>query len=143
MFVVSRLVKYAGFKASFFVFPVIALADAVAMVVVPALAVLRIGKTAENATDYSLNNTLRNMLWLPTTKDMKYLAKQAVDTFFVRMGDVSSALLVALGAYLAWEVRAFAVANVALVAMWLVVAGAILKAQVALKAQRAAGQLED
>jgi AAA family ATP:ADP antiporter len=143
LFVVSRLVKYAGFSASFFVFPVIALADAVAMVAMPALAVLRLGKTAENATDYSLNNTLRNMLWLPTTKDMKYLAKQAVDTFFVRMGDVSSALLVALGAYMAWEVRAFAVANVALVAVWLAVAAAILKAQVALKADRAAGRLED
>ena len=37
------------------------------------------------------------MLWLPTTTDMKYKAKQVVDTFMIRMGDVSSGLLVFLG----------------------------------------------
>lgn len=143
MFVVSRLVKYAGFKVSFFILPVIAFADALAMAIVPALAILKIGKTAENATDYSLNNTLRNMLWLPTTKDMKYKAKQAVDTFFVRMGDVSSALLVALGAALSWQIRAFAISNVVLVAVWLFVAAAIVREQVKLKEMKARGELED
>ena len=59
------------------------------------VSVLRLSKTAENATDYSLNNTVRNMLWLPTTREMKYQAKQAVDTFFVRMGDVASTAVVA------------------------------------------------
>ena len=43
-----------------------------------ALSVLRPAKIAENSTDYSFNNTVRNMLWLPTTKAMKYQAKQAV-----------------------------------------------------------------
>lgn len=143
MFVVSRLVKYAGFKASFFILPVIALADAVAMVLIPALAVLRIGKTAENATDYSLNNTLRNMLWLPTTKDMKYKAKQAVDTFFVRMGDVSSAILVfVLAETLSLGVRAFAISNVVLVAVWLMVAAAIIREQANVKRMREAGELQ-
>lgn len=142
MFVVSRLVKYAGFKASFFILPVIAFADAIAMIVMPALAVLRIGKTAENATDYSLNNTLRNMLWLPTTTEMKYKAKQAVDTFFVRMGDVSSALLVfVLAETLSLGVRAFAISNAVLVGVWLFAAAAIIKAQAKMKADREAGTL--
>ena len=134
--VVSRLVKYAGFKVSFFILPVIAFADALAMTIVPVLAVLRIGKTAENATDYSLNNTLRNMLWLPTTKAMKYKAKQAVDTFFVRMGDVSSALLVGLGALLSWQVRAFAISNLVLVVLWLAVAAAIIRERTKLRQGR-------
>ena len=56
--------------------------------------VVTFGKTAENATDYSLNNTMRNTLWLPTTRKMKYLAKQAIDSFIVRLGDVGSALAV-------------------------------------------------
>ncbi len=143
MFVVSRLVKYAGFKVSFFILPAIALLDAAALVVLPTLAVLRIGKTAENATDYSLNNTLRNMLWLPTTRDMKYKAKQAVDTFFVRMGDVASALLVVLGALLAWQVREFAIVNVVLVGVWLVVAAAIIKEQAVLRKMKESGELAD
>ncbi len=144
MFVVSRLVKYAGLKWSFFIFPIIALMDASAVAILPALAVLRIGKTAENATDYSLNNTLRNMLWLPTTKQMKYQAKQAVDTFFVRMGDVSSAVLVFFGAgMLGWEVRGFAITNLVLVAIWLFVAAAIIREQGVLKKMRESGEIPD
>jgi AAA family ATP:ADP antiporter len=68
------------------------------------------------------------MLWLPTTAGMKFKAKQAVDTFFVRMGDVSSALLVYVGAGLyALSVQAFAVANILLIAIWLVLAVAIVR----------------
>lgn len=39
---------------------------------------------SENATDYSLNNTVRNMLFLPLSSEEKYSAKQATDTFFAR-----------------------------------------------------------
>ena len=126
-FVVSRLVKYGGMKWTFFTFPVIALLDAAAIAVLPILAVTRWGKTAENAADYSINNTARNMLWLPTTREMKYVAKQAVDTFFVRMGDVSSALLVFAGAGLGWGVRSFALTNLVVVCVWLVLAVAIVR----------------
>ncbi len=143
MFVVSRLVKYAGFRISFFILPVIAFLDAAALLILPTLALLRIGKTAENATDYSLNNTLRNMLWLPTTKDMKYKAKQAVDTFFVRMGDVASALLVAGGAMMAWKIREFALVNLVLVGVWLFLAAAVVKEQAVLRRMRDEGKLED
>ena len=91
-FAVSRIVKFGGIRAALLFFPVVALLDAVALSLAPVLLTVRIGKTLENASDYSVNNTARNMLWLPTTRAMKYQAKQAVDTFFVRMGDVGSAL---------------------------------------------------
>ena len=39
-------------------------------------------------------NTTRQALWLPTSREAKYRAKQAVDSFFVRMGDVVQAGLV-------------------------------------------------
>jgi ATP:ADP antiporter, AAA family len=51
---------------------------------------------------------------------MKYKAKQAIDTFFVRLGDVSSALSVWLGASLfAFDVGHFAVFNALLCLAWL------------------------
>jgi AAA family ATP:ADP antiporter len=127
-FAVSRIVKFGGLRIAFFVLPVIALLDASFVLATPMLAVLRPWKIAENATDYSVNNTLRNMLWLPTTREMKYKAKQAVDTFFVRSGDVGSALLVAVLAQgLGLGVRAFAAVNVVLVLAWLVVARGIVR----------------
>lgn len=136
MFAVSRIVKYLGFARAFLIFPFIALLSGAAVALFPLLLTVRLGKTAENATDYSLNNTLRNMLWLPTTRDMKYLAKQAVDTFFVRMGDVSSAVLVYLLAELAGlGVQAFALSNLLLIIVWLFLARLIPKAGEQLKAQ--------
>jgi AAA family ATP:ADP antiporter len=127
-FVVSRLVRAIGLGAAFFVLPIIALADATAVALFPVLAILRIGKVAENATDYSLNNTLRQMLWLVTTREMKYKAKQAVDTFCVRMGDVGSALLIYAGTTaFGLSVRQFSIANAALVALWLLLAVAIVR----------------
>ncbi|MCC6899931.1 MAG: translocase [Polyangiaceae bacterium] len=133
--VVSRLVRVWGFERAFYVLPVIALFDALGAAALPVLAVVFVGKVAENATDYSLNNTLRNMLWLPTTREMKYKAKQAVDTFFVRMGDVSSALVVfLLASQLHLGVRAFALVNVGLVVVWLVLARKIVAGYVRLSA---------
>jgi hypothetical protein len=37
-------------------------------------------------------------LWLPTSREAKYKAKAAVDTFFMRGGDVLQAGIVFLGA---------------------------------------------
>ncbi len=140
-FVVSRLVKYGGLRVAFFVLPVIALLDAGAVAIMPVLAVLFVGKIAENGTDYSINNTVRNMLWLPTTAEMKYKAKQAVDTFFVRIGDVSSAGIVfVLAGMLALDVRAFAITNLVIVAFWLWLAGAIIREQGKLKQQLGTGE---
>ena len=127
-FAVSRVVKYGGLKIAFLVLPCIALLGSTAFLILPVLAVLRVSKIAENATDYSLNNTVRNMLWLPTTREMKYQAKQAVDTFFVRMGDVASTAVVAVaGVALGLGLRAFAAINVTAVLIWLVLAVAIIR----------------
>jgi AAA family ATP:ADP antiporter len=133
-FAVSRIVKLGGLRLAFFILPVISLFDSVALLTLPALlgvgelTVLQPGKIAENASDYSVNNTVRNMLWLPTSTEMKYKAKQAVDTFFVRMGDVASAGLVFLGGErLHWPVRNFALVNAGLIAVWLLLARSIVR----------------
>jgi AAA family ATP:ADP antiporter len=148
-FVVSRIVKLGGLGLAFFILPVIALGDALSLVVLPAalgvaeLLILRPGKIAENATDYSVNNTVRNMLWLPTTREMKYKAKQAVDTFFIRMGDVASAGLVFVGAaVLHLPIRTFALINAGLVAIWLFVARGIVRENKVLVAEKEAGSGE-
>lgn len=144
-FAVSRIVKWGGIRLALFVFPAMALLGASAVLLFPVLAVLRAAKIAENSSDYSVNNTARNMLWLPTTTAMKYQAKQAVDTFFVRMGDVSSALLVFVFADLLGltDVRLFAGANVLLVALLLWVTGSIIREQASIKKMRETGALSD
>jgi AAA family ATP:ADP antiporter len=91
-------------------------------------AIVRWAKTAENATDYSVMNTGKHILWLPTRREEKYKAKQANDTFFVRLGDLLSAGVVFVGTtYFALGIRGAAMVNVVLVAFWLAVAVVLLR----------------
>jgi ATP:ADP antiporter, AAA family len=124
---VSRVVTYLGFGAGLYALPIVALGDAALMSAWPVLTVVRIGKTAESAIDYSLNNTMRHMLWLPTARRAKYLAKQATDTIFVRAGDIASATMIFAAGRLGLPPRAVPIGNLFLIGVWFALAAAILK----------------
>jgi len=127
-FVTSRLVKYRGLRGALLALPLIALGGYSIIAAGAGFTVVRWIKTAENATDYSIMNTARQLLWLPTTREEKYKAKQAIDTFFVRGGDVVSAGVVFLGTgILHLTVAEFAMGNVVLTLAWMGVAALILK----------------
>jgi AAA family ATP:ADP antiporter len=128
LFVVSRVLKYLGVRIAIFIFPLIAMGGYMLAAFYPVLAIIRAVKIAENSTDYSLQNTVRQVLFLPTTRDQKYKAKQAIDTFFQRGGDVLSAVTVFVGsALLALSTQQFAMINIVLVAAWLAIAWMIAR----------------
>ena len=127
-FVASRLVKRFGLAGVLFALPVIALGAYGFIALGATLAVVRWAKTAENSTDYSLMNTAKQLLWLPTTREEKYKAKQAVDSFFVRLGDLLAAFLVFAGtAWLALDASGFALVNLGFVLVWIVLAWVVVK----------------
>ena len=127
-FVTSRLVRQRGLAGVLFALPLIALGGYAIVAAGAGFALVRWIKTAENATDYSIMNTARQMLWLPTTREEKYKAKQAIDTFFVRGGDLLSAAVVFGGTHmLNLTVEQFALANLALTLVWLALAAKIAR----------------
>jgi AAA family ATP:ADP antiporter len=128
-FLVSRIVKYLGLAGVLFALPLTSFAAyGIIAVGVTSLGLVRWLKTAENSTDYSIMNTARQLLWLPTTREEKYKAKQAVDSFFVRLGDLVSAVVVFVGTtWLALEAQGFALLNVAVVVVWLALAVALVR----------------
>ena len=123
MFVVSRVFKYLGVGRSLFVHPIVALTGYGLMLTGPSLSLMTSVKIADNSLDYSLGNTTKQALWLPTSREAKYKAKQAVDSFFMRAGDVLSAGIVFAGERLALAVPAFAAITLVLAGAWLGVAG--------------------
>ena len=126
--VVSRVIRFMGVRGALFVLPVLALVNYSIIAVAPILAVVRWGKILENSTDYSVQNTVRQALFLPTSREAKYKAKAAIDTFCTRFGDVFSAGFVYVGTQvIIVSVPVFAWINVALTALWLAVAGQIAK----------------
>ncbi len=134
MFVVSRLFKFLGISRSLFIHPFVALAGYTMILAAPSIQLMGMLKVADNSLDYSLGNTTKQALWLPTSREAKYKAKQAVDSFFVRVGDLLSAGLVFAGERLLLTVPAFAAIILALVAGWLGVV-AMLNARTARKAE--------
>ncbi len=127
-FFVSRIVRFFGLPGVLLALPLVSLGAYGLIGVGVGFGVMRWAKTAENATDYSVMNTGRQMLWLPTSREEKYKAKQALDTFFVRAGDVVSAAIVFAGTqWLGLGVRGFARGNLALVVVWAAVAVLLLR----------------
>jgi AAA family ATP:ADP antiporter len=119
--VASRLLKYGGFAAILLILPVIAMVSYTTMALLPILAIVKMMKIAENATDYSINNTSRHVLWLPVDSSMKFRAKPAIDTLYVRLGDGLAALTVLVGVQLlSLATQQFFIFNVSLVVLWLI-----------------------
>lgn len=133
LFLVSRILKYLGIRIAVLILPFISLTGYFFIAFFPILTIIRWVKIAENSTDYSLQNTVRQVLFLPTTREEKYKAKQAIDTFFWRAGDVLSTAVVYTGTtWLMLKVNQFALINIALVIIWLVLSYFIGKENVRL-----------
>jgi len=127
-FLVSRLLVVSGVRTALFVLPAIALAGYGLIGLIGGLTLIRAAKIVENATDYSLQNTVRQALFLPTSREAKYKAKAAIDTFFVRAGDLIAALVVMLAVgRLGLSPAALAGVNVALVLVWIGIAAALAR----------------
>jgi ATP:ADP antiporter, AAA family len=139
LFLVSRIMKFSGVPASLFFLPIISLMGYSVISIIPVLGFIRLAKIVENSTDYSLQNTARQALFLPTTREEKYKAKAAIDTFFVRAGDVLSTALVFLSVQLSLSVQALSLINVFLIALWLLLVFRIGRSYRALAARETIG----
>jgi AAA family ATP:ADP antiporter len=120
LFLVSRIFKWIGVRGAIFVLPFIALGGYAFIAIGASLLIVKWVKATENGMDYSLMNTTRHALFLITSREEKYKAKAAIDTFFHRSGDVLSALIVFFGTtYLALSSIGFAGFNVVLCLIWI------------------------
>ena len=127
MFLVSRIFQFFGVRGALFVLPFISLGGYSLLAAMPLLGIIRVVKIAENSTDYSLMNTVRHALFLPTSREAKYKAKQAIDTFFVRFGDMLQAGVVYAGVQVGFATRNFAMTNTVFCLLWIAVAVAIYR----------------
>lgn len=120
-FLVARLFRYIGVGGTLFILPVIAFTGYTLLLAAPVLGVIRLLKIVENSADYSIQNTARQALFLPTAREVKYKAKAAIDTFFQRAGDVTQAGIVYAGTqFLSLGIQGFALLNLVLTGVWLV-----------------------
>ncbi len=121
LFLVSRIIKYAGVRAALVLVPIASLCGYSTAFAIPVLGALFVGRVAESSLDYSLSNTTQQTLWLPTSREAKYKAKQVIDAFCRRGGDALSAGVVWIGIH-ALSTRGFLAVNVVFTIIWIVLA---------------------
>jgi AAA family ATP:ADP antiporter len=97
LLLVSRIMMVAGLVRALMVTPVAFLAGYLLIGIVPVFALVQAVLVVQRSLDYSLLNTTRSALLLPTSREVKYHAKTAIDTFFYRAGDLLSTLSVFVG----------------------------------------------
>jgi AAA family ATP:ADP antiporter len=135
---VSRVVKWAGLAGALLVLPIISFGTYALVAAGAGLAAITWAKGGENAVDYSAMNTGKQLLWLPTSAEEKYAAKQVIDGFFVRVGDLLAAGVVFAGNELVGAgVVGFATLNLVGVLLWAFVALKVLPHHQALRDRNA------
>ena len=140
LFLVSRIFRWVGVAGALFIFPLMVLGGYGLITLGASLMVVKWVKIAENGTDYSLMNATKHALYLITSREEKYKAKAAIDTFFVRGGDFLGGLLVFIGTtFLAFKsVENYAIINGVGILVWLVLCFFILREYKKRQASRAA-----
>ncbi len=121
-FFVSRVIKHVGLRTALILVPLVSFTGYSIALAAPVLSVLFATRVAESTLDYSLSNTVRQALWLITSREAKYKAKQVVDSFVWRAGDTASAAIVWLGAHYAIGARRFIAINVVVAVIWVAMA---------------------
>jgi AAA family ATP:ADP antiporter len=126
LFLVSRIFRWVGIGGALFFLPVIALGGYGYAAFGASLLLMKWLKAFENGTDYSLMKTARSALFLITSREEKYKAQAAIETFFVRGGDTLTALVVWIGTtWLAMSIEGFAAINVVSILIWIVLCALI------------------
>lgn len=137
LFLVSRIFRWVGIAGALFIFPFMVLGGYGLVTAAAALMVVKWVKVVENGTDYSLMNATKHALYLITSREEKYKAKAAIDTFFVRGGDFLGGLLVFIGTMvLAFKaVETYAAINVISIIVWIILCFFIVREYKKLKAK--------
>ncbi len=122
LFLVSRIFRYFGVRIAVMIMPVILVLSYGIIGFVPVFTIIQWARTIEISTNYSLQNTTRHALFLPTKRSDKYEGKTTIDTFFWRFGDMIQAGAIYVGInYFGFAATEFAVTNVALALVMLAV----------------------
>jgi ATP:ADP antiporter, AAA family len=94
LFLVSRIFRWVGVRGAILVLPFIMILNYGLILMVPVFALVRLMMIVETTANYSIQGTTNHTLYLPVTREEKYVGKTTIDTFFVRFGDLLQAIMI-------------------------------------------------
>lgn len=93
LFLTSFVMKRFGLRIALSFLPVAILVTTVGFLAMPVLLFAASMSVADNALNYSINQSAKEALYVPTSKDAKYKAKAFIDMFVQRLAKVASVVL--------------------------------------------------
>ena len=94
LFLVSRIFRWFGVRGAILILPAIMILNYGLILFFPVFALVRLMMIVEMTANYSIQNTTNHTLYLPVSREEKYVGKTTIDTFFARFGDLLQALLI-------------------------------------------------
>ena len=125
LFLTSWIMTRFEIMAALLVLPLATLAGSGAFMAVPALWVGSLLNTIDNGFSYSINQSAKEALYVPTTPDEKYKAKAFIDMFVQRFAK-AVAVVVSLGITVVFKdfasLRWLSLFTIGVIAIWIVAA---------------------
>jgi len=122
LFLTSFVMKRYGVKVALLFLPIAILGGTLGFVVLPSLLFVGFMSASDNALNYSINQSAKESLYTPTTRDEKYKAKSFIDMFIQRAGKVVAvALNLGLTALVITDVRWLSLAVGLLLVAWIAI----------------------
>jgi AAA family ATP:ADP antiporter len=125
LFLTSLVMSRLGLGVALLVLPVAALAGSTGFMALPILWMGSALNTLDNGFSYSINQSAKEALYVPTTKDEKYKAKAFIDMFVQRFAK-AVAVVVSLGITSVFKefssIRWLSVFTIAVIVLWIIAA---------------------
>jgi ATP:ADP antiporter, AAA family len=125
IFATTFVMKRLGVRIALLMMPFAILGNSVAFLALPILWVGSFLNTSDSGLNYSINQSARESLYTPTTREEKYAAKAFIDMFvqrFAKAVAVGVALLMSIAFSDFAGVRWLSIIAIALTAVWIVAA---------------------
>ncbi|HVF27713.1 MAG TPA: Npt1/Npt2 family nucleotide transporter [Pyrinomonadaceae bacterium] len=121
LFLTSFVMRRFGVGHALLALPVVILLGSVGFLLVPTLGFVTLMSVSDNSMNYSINQSAKETLYVPTTAEEKYQAKAFIDMFVQRSAKVVAVgLNLGLVAFVSIEqVRWLSVASILTLALWI------------------------
>jgi ATP/ADP translocase len=121
-FLTARFHQTIGVPLSLLVLPVLSMIDLSFLFLFPVLATISIATIIQNGLSYSLMQSSKEQLFIPTSDTVRYRAKSMIDTFVFRFGDAMASILILLVTrFFGYGLRELSLVNILIVSVWIFV----------------------
>jgi len=124
----SKIIKRYGIRITLLVFPLILLLCSLGIAILPILFFAIAIKGSDKSLSYSINQSVRELLYIPVSPELKYKAKIFIDMFLNRFAKGLGAVIILI--LLSFRLGIFSVRLVSVVSLLFILAWIILNLKV-------------